>query len=226
MKTTTASRHKFDLMLAATVVVCAMSLNAHGAAGHQEPFRQTASPTKSGGEVTKQISSTSGVPDADKKAIDAAKQNASDSGADAEQCEGIKKLTAQVERLSKKVQAIEKDQLFQFARVLLTGEEQRAESLVARIRETFEKATPLQIRLAQIDEQLKPENIERAFIGIGSLRPEESRDGLRKKFTVERQSIIAVLEALRQERARLQLSILTSEMAIQRLRARLTEAGR
>ncbi len=226
MKTTTNSRYKFDLMLAAIVVVCAISLNAHGAGVQQEPARQTASPIKSGGEVSKQTSVPSGVPDADKKAIDAAKQNASGRGEDAVQCEGMKKLTAQVERLSKKVQAIEKDQLFQLTRVLMTGEEQRAESLQARIRETFEKATPLQIRLAQIDEQLKPENIERAFVGIGLLRPEESRDGLRKKFSVERQSIIALLEALRQERTRLQLSLATSDMAIQRLRVRLTEAGR
>lgn len=224
MKTTTDSKHKFDLRLASAVIVCAISLNAPGATMTQEPARQTPPQTESGAETSRQAPSSEARA-RDKKATDAAKQNASDSGEDAE-CEGIKKLRAQVERLSKQVQAIEKDQSFQLARILMSGEERRAESLQARIRETYEKAPALQARLAQLDEQLKPENIERAFIGIGLLRPEETRDGLRKKFSVERQSIIAVLEALRQERARLQSSLATSDMAIQRLRVRLTESGR
>ncbi len=138
----------------------------------------------------------------------------------------VRELTAKVERLAKKVADLERERLFDVTRVLLVGEEQRAETLQARLRENVERQVILQSRLEQVDSQLKPENIERMFLGVGLVRPEEARDTVRRRLGFEKQGIVAQLELLRQERNRFQAALATTDVAIQRLRLRLSEAGR
>lgn len=138
----------------------------------------------------------------------------------------LRQLAGDVERLGRRVSNIEKDRIFEITRVLMVGEEQRAESLQTKLRELFERQTIWQVRLEQLDQQLKPENIERVFVGAGLVRPEEAREGLRRRLSSERQSIMATLEALRNERTRIQISLASSDLAIQRLRLRLADAAR
>lgn len=138
----------------------------------------------------------------------------------------VRQLTAQVERLTRRVADLERERLFDVTRVLLVGEEQRAEALQARLRENLERQILLQARLEQVNNQLKPENIERMFLGIGLVRPEEARDSVRRRLDIEKQGILAQLELLRQERSRFQAALATTDVAIQRLRLRLSEAGR
>jgi hypothetical protein len=138
----------------------------------------------------------------------------------------LRKLVVQVEKLAKRVSDLEKERLFDVTRVLLVGEEQRAESLQTRLRDNLEKQFSFQLRLEQVDNQLKPENIERLFIGVGMVRPEEAREAVRRRLSVERQGITAQLELLRQERNRFQRALESSDIAIQRYRLRLAEAGR
>lgn len=138
----------------------------------------------------------------------------------------IKHLTVKVERLAQRVAALEKERLFDVTRVLLVGEEQRAELLQSRLRENSDRVVASQIRLEQVDHQLRPENIERLFIGVGLVRPEEARDTVRRKLGLERQALLAQLEMLRQERNRFQAALATADVAMQRLRIRLSETGR
>jgi hypothetical protein len=138
----------------------------------------------------------------------------------------IRRLTAEVERLARRVADLEKERLFDVTRVLLVGQEQRAESLQARLRENSERQFFFQTRLDQLDNQLKPENIERMFVGVGMVRPEEARDTVRRRLSFEKQGLLAQLELLRQERNRFQAALATADMTIQRLRLRLAEAGR
>lgn len=138
----------------------------------------------------------------------------------------VRQLAAQVERLTKRVADLERERLFDVTRVLLVGEEQRAEALQARLRENVERQTVLQARLEPVDNQLKPENIERMFAGVGLVRPEEARDTVRRRLSVEKQGIVAQLELLRQERNRFLAALASADVAIQRLRLRLSEAGR
>jgi hypothetical protein len=139
---------------------------------------------------------------------------------------GIRRLTTEVERLASRVSDLEKERLFDVTRVLLVGEEQRAEALQSRLRESLERQFALQTRMEQVDSQLKPENIERMFIGFGMVRPEEARDTVRRRLGLEKQGIMTQLELLRQERNRYQTALATADMVIQRLRLRLAEAGR
>lgn len=138
----------------------------------------------------------------------------------------VQKLTAEVERLKKKVAVLEKYQQIDYLRDLLTKEEQRAEALQAQLLDVSEKETPLQTRIDQIDEQLRPDNIDQALAGVGSMRPEEARDALRRRLSNEKRRLQTQFDLLHQNRARLQASLATADASIQRLRVRLTEATR
>jgi vacuolar-type H+-ATPase subunit I/STV1 len=161
-----------------------------------------------------------------KKTPDAIAQPSQDSDEIERLQKSIRRLTAEVERLARRVADLEKERLFDVTRVLLVGEEQRAESLQARLRENSERQYFFQTRLDQLDNQLKPENIERMFVGVGMVRPEEARDTVRRRLSFEKQGLLAQLELLRQERNRFQAALASADMTIQRLRLRLAEAGR
>jgi len=75
------------------------------------------------------------------------------------------------------------------------------------------KETQFRMRLAELEEDLKPENIERAFAGIGSTKPEELRDRRRKLLTVERDSLQAQLALLEDRRLQTECAIAAAETA-------------
>jgi hypothetical protein len=67
------------------------------------------------------------------------------------------------------------------------------------------------LQLEQLDESLKPENIERALAGIGSTKPEELREQRRRQLTMEKTSVSAELELLELKRTRLEEAIAEAE---------------
>ncbi len=136
----------------------------------------------------------------------------------------VQRLRAEVERLKREVKQLEKHRQVDFIRDQLMKEEQRAETLQLRLLDVAEKQANLQTRLTTVDQQLSPENIDRVLAGVGSLRPEETREGWRRRLNFERQGILGQLDLLRQERIRLQASLATADASIQRLRLRLSEA--
>jgi hypothetical protein len=73
--------------------------------------------------------------------------------------------------------------------------------------------TESRIRLEELDEQLKPENIEIAVSGIGSTHPEELREHRRKLLTIERDGIQTQLDLLEEKRARIRAAIAAAEFA-------------
>jgi hypothetical protein len=73
--------------------------------------------------------------------------------------------------------------------------------------------TELRIRLEELDQQLKPENIEIALAGIGSTHPEELREHRRKLLTIERDGIQTQLDLLEEKRARIKGAIAAAEFA-------------
>ena len=85
------------------------------------------------------------------------------------------------------------------------------ETLRAQLVEVQTKETDLQARARQLDEALKPENIEHSLAGIGSTRPEELREQRRRQLTIERDGVLAQLKILATSRERLEASIRTAE---------------
>lgn len=70
----------------------------------------------------------------------------------------------------------------------------------------------LRLRVQQLDENLKPENIERALAGVGSTRPEELREQRRLQLTIEKTRVVAQLEETAALRSRLETSLGAAEV--------------
>lgn len=136
----------------------------------------------------------------------------------------VQQLTAELARLKKRVAELEKDRQVDSLQDKLEKEQQRAETLHAQLLATIEKETASQTRVDQIDEQLRPENIDRSLTGVGSLHPEEAREALRRRLTNEKRRVQSQLDLLHQDHTRLQSSLADSDGAIQRLRLRLMAA--
>ena len=85
------------------------------------------------------------------------------------------------------------------------------DALRVQLIEVQEKEGSLRIREQQLEEDLKPENIERAFAGIGSTRPEELREARRRQLTIERESVKAQLKLVELTKSRLETAIAAAE---------------
>src|SRR6266850_2358210 len=70
----------------------------------------------------------------------------------------------------------------------------------------------LKLRVQQLDEDLKPENIERALAGVGSTRPEELREQRRRQLTIEKTAVVAQLEETASLRSRLEGDLAVAEV--------------
>jgi hypothetical protein len=88
---------------------------------------------------------------------------------------------------------------------------ERVEKLRAQLLEVQTKENALRARVEQLDESIKPENIERSLAGIGSTRPEELREARRRQLTIERDGVLAQLKTLETSRQRLEAAIATAE---------------
>jgi hypothetical protein len=88
-----------------------------------------------------------------------------------------------------------------------TGREIAASTLKQQLLDLESKETQLRMRLEELDEQLKPESIERELAGIGSTHPEELREHRRKLLTIERNGLQTQFDLLEEERARIEAAI-------------------
>jgi|GEM_PF-1148297 len=94
-----------------------------------------------------------------------------------------------------------------------TGSQVSASALKQQLLEIESKETRIRMRLEELDEQLRPESIERELAGIGSVHPEELRAHRRKLLTIERNGLQTQLDLLEEDRARIEAAIATAEAA-------------
>ena len=87
----------------------------------------------------------------------------------------------------------------------------RLEGLRSQLADTQAKEAELEAKLRQLDENIKPENIERSLAGIGSTKPEELREQRRRQLSIERDGVRAQLRLLATNRERLENSIRAAE---------------
>jgi hypothetical protein len=85
------------------------------------------------------------------------------------------------------------------------------EKLKAQLIEVQAKEEALRTRAQQLDESLKPENIERSLAGVGSTKPEEVREARRRQLTIEKNGVLAQLKLLETSRQRLETAISNAE---------------
>ena len=85
------------------------------------------------------------------------------------------------------------------------------DTLRSQLLDAQAKEAELEARQQQLDEALKPENIERSLAGIGSTKPEELRESRRRQLTIERDGVRAQLKLVATSRERLESVIRTAE---------------
>ena len=104
---------------------------------------------------------------------------------------------------------------------ILTQAEQRAEVLRRQLLEAIEKEISYKSRITQMDEDMRPENIERSLNSIGTTRTVELRDARRRTLENERKGIDVLLGQVIQNRQRLEEDVRQADLLVTKLRLRL-----
>src|SRR5438128_1695472 len=92
-----------------------------------------------------------------------------------------------------------------------TNAQERTANLRAQLADTDARQTELQSRLQQLEENLKPDNIERSLAGVGSVHPEELREARRRQLEIEKRGVQSQLDVLAASRSRLETAIAAAD---------------
>jgi len=104
---------------------------------------------------------------------------------------------------------------------LLAQAEQRAETMRRQLLELIEKETLYRTRITQLDEDMRPENVERALNPYGTTRTAEIRDTRRRVLETERRGVTNLLTLTTESRVRLEEEVRQADALVLRLRQRL-----
>jgi uncharacterized protein YlxW (UPF0749 family) len=88
---------------------------------------------------------------------------------------------------------------------------QAAQELRNQLSQLNDREAEIKIRLQELDYELKPENIEHYFAGVGSVHPEELREARRKKLQIEKDRLQAQLTEIGQGRQQLEAAIIAAD---------------
>jgi membrane-bound lytic murein transglycosylase B len=92
-----------------------------------------------------------------------------------------------------------------------TSAVETSEKLRLQLIDVQAREEALRIREQQLEEALKPENIERALAGVGSTRPEELRESRRRQLAIERDSVQKQLQVFETTRSHLESAIVDAD---------------
>src|SRR5215471_1698950 len=84
---------------------------------------------------------------------------------------------------------------------------EQAQKLRSELSQLHDREAEIKIRLTELEYDLKPENIERHFAGVGSVHPEELREARRKQLQLEKDRLVGQLSEIDQNQARLETEI-------------------
>lgn len=148
------------------------------------------------------------------------KKSSTKGSSDGDMQQTINALSNQVDRLNDKLTQMQQNDRTLIDMERLTRAEQRAENLRAQQVDVESKLADLELKLEQIEYQLKPENIERSS-GYGTVHPEEARDSRRRQLESERSRVLAQIKILETSRARLEISVATADAEVDALRRKI-----
>lgn len=126
-----------------------------------------------------------------------------------------------LEATGKRNEADEKQKRLLMNLDILTRAEQRSESLRKQLFEMIEKENSVQSRLDQLSIEMRPEMIERTLQMAGSMRPEQVRENRRKSLEAEQRNLQALLAEIQSTRAKVTLSLQSSDQLVDKLRQKL-----
>lgn len=97
--------------------------------------------------------------------------------------------------------------------------EQQVEKLRAQLREVADKEAQLQESARQLDEDLRPENVERSLASVGTTDARALREQRREQLERQKAGVEGQLASLSTSRSRLEAAIAAAEAEAVRLRA-------
>ena len=97
--------------------------------------------------------------------------------------------------------------LFAITTLAQTSAQEVAANLHAQLSEVQVREAEMQARDEQLEEDLKPENIERSLAGVGSTRPELLREQRRRQLEIARAHVRVQLDELDRRRTRLETAV-------------------
>ena len=101
----------------------------------------------------------------------------------------------------------------------VSAAELRIERLRSQLREVVDREAQLQDRAARLDEDLKPENVERSVATIGTTDAAALRDKRREQLEKEKADVAGQLSEVAARRAGLEAEIAAAESEAVRLKA-------
>lgn len=135
----------------------------------------------------------------------------------------ITTLSNQVNRLNDRLGQMQENDRYMLDMERLTRAEQRAEQLRSQLFDVQTKLADLQSRLEFIEYSLKPENIDKATQGYGTVHPEDARETRRRQLEREKTNVQAQISLLETSKTRLETSIATADSEVDMLRAKLNQ---
>jgi phage shock protein A len=135
----------------------------------------------------------------------------------------ITNLSNQVNKLTDKLTQMQEDDRYQLDMERLTRAEQRAEQLRSQLIDVQSKIADFESRLEQLEYALKPENIDRATQGYGTVHPEEARETRRRQLESERSRVQAQLRLTENSKTRLETAVANADAEVDLLRQKLNE---
>lgn len=82
-----------------------------------------------------------------------------------------------------------------------------AANLQAQLADVQAREAELQARERELTEAMQPENIARSLAGVGSTRPEELREQVRRELSIQRESVRTQLKIITTSRERLESAV-------------------
>ena len=104
---------------------------------------------------------------------------------------------------------------------LLSRAEQRAEVMRKQLIELIEKETSFKSRLVQVEEDMRPDSIDRSIALVGTTRTPELRDVRRRVLENERKGVESLLNQITQSRLRLEDDLRQADALVAKLRQRV-----
>jgi hypothetical protein len=104
---------------------------------------------------------------------------------------------------------------------ILSRAEQRAEGMRRQFLDLIEKETSYRTRMMQLDEDTRPESIDRSLSGVGTTRTSDLRDVRRRQLDNERRGVESLLNQTTASRIRLEDDLKQADALVARIRQRL-----
>jgi uncharacterized protein YhaN len=136
----------------------------------------------------------------------------------------IEELSRQVRDLTGRIDSMDAKQKLLLDLEVLSRAEQRSENLRQQLMNSNDKESAIKGRLIELEGEMTPQGIERKAAFIGSLRPEEVRENIRKGLQAEKDRITSQLTQLQTSRAALETSLQNSDALVEKLRVKLEKA--